>query len=57
MDHQSRREEINRAGGLLGWTAAMMSTEHARCLAMAYELHRLLAELYDRPDGGGHERR
>ena len=29
-----------------------MSVERARCLAMAYELHRLLGELYDRPEGG-----
>jgi hypothetical protein len=27
-----------------------MSTEHARALAMAYELHCLLAELNDRPE-------
>jgi hypothetical protein len=29
-----------------------MSTDHRRALAMSYELHRLLGELYDRPDGG-----
>jgi len=29
-----------------------MSTDHARCLAMAYELHRLLGELNDRPENG-----
>ena len=29
-----------------------MSVDHARALAMAYELHRLLGELYDRPEGG-----
>jgi hypothetical protein len=31
-----------------------MTVEHARALAMAYELHRLLGDLYDRPspDGG-----
>ena len=29
-----------------------MSVDHARCLAMAYELHRMLAELNDRPENG-----
>lgn len=29
-----------------------MSVDHARCLAMAYELHRLLGELNDRPENG-----
>ena len=29
-----------------------MSIDHARCLAMAYELHRLLGELYDRSENG-----
>jgi hypothetical protein len=29
-----------------------MSVEHARCLAMAYELHRLLGELNERPENG-----
>jgi hypothetical protein len=31
---------------------AAMSVDHARCLAMAYQLHHLLGELYDRPEGG-----
>ena len=29
-----------------------MSVDHARCRAMAYELHRLLGELFDRPEHG-----
>ena len=29
-----------------------MSVDHARCLPMAYELHRLLGELNDRPENG-----
>ena len=29
-----------------------MSVEHARCLEMAYQLHRLLGELNDRPENG-----
>jgi hypothetical protein len=29
-----------------------MSVDHARCLAMAYELHRLLGNLFDRPEHG-----
>jgi hypothetical protein len=29
-----------------------MSAAHARALAMAYELHKLLGELYDRPENG-----
>jgi hypothetical protein len=29
-----------------------MSVDHARALAMAYELHRLLGELYDRAEHG-----
>lgn len=29
-----------------------MSVEHARCLATAYDLHRLLGELYERPESG-----
>jgi hypothetical protein len=29
-----------------------MSADHARALAMAYELHRLLGELNDRPENG-----
>jgi hypothetical protein len=29
-----------------------MSVDHARALAMAYELHRLLGELYGRSEGG-----
>jgi hypothetical protein len=33
-------------------TVKPMSVEHARCLAMAYELHRLLGELNDRPENG-----
>ena len=34
-------------------TVKPMSVEHARCLAMAYELHRLLGDLYDRPSPNG----
>lgn len=33
-------------------TVKPMSTDHARCLTMAYELHRLLGELFDRPEHG-----
>ena len=33
-------------------TVTPMSADHARALAIAYDLHRLLGELYDRPDGG-----
>jgi hypothetical protein len=33
-------------------TVKPMSVEHARCLAMAYELHRLLGELNERPENG-----
>lgn len=29
-----------------------MSVDHARCLAMAYELHRLLGDLSDLPENG-----
>ena len=29
-----------------------MSVDHARCLEMAYQLHRLLGELNDLPDNG-----
>jgi hypothetical protein len=29
-----------------------MTMDHARALAMAYELHRLLGELNDRPENG-----
>jgi hypothetical protein len=29
-----------------------MSVDHARALAMAYELHRLLGDLNDRPENG-----
>ena len=33
-------------------TCKPMSADHARALAMAHELHRLLGELYDTPEGG-----
>jgi hypothetical protein len=32
--------------------AKPMSVDHARALAMAYELHRLLEELNERPENG-----
>jgi hypothetical protein len=33
-------------------TVEPMSVDHARCLTMAYELHRRLGELNDRPEHG-----
>jgi hypothetical protein len=33
-------------------TVKPMSVDHARALAMAYELHRLLGDLNDRPEHG-----
>ncbi len=47
-----RRQRSERKKRSMITVVKAMSVEHARCLAMAYELHRLLGEVNDRPGNG-----